>query len=122
MYSKEKTRIVNAYKDFMRYEGIPEGLHIDLAPEQKVDEIIDINRTMGVRDTFSEAGKPNQNPVEAMGVKIVKKGAEGLMNRCGAPDYVWPYSHKYICRYQQSLCFPFSWMENTYLQTPRIYP
>ena len=48
MYSKEKTHIVNAYKDFMQYEGIPEGLHRDLTPEQKVDDIIDINRTMRV--------------------------------------------------------------------------
>ena len=55
MYSKEKKHVLNAYKDFMRYEGTPEGLHRDLAPEQKVDDIIDINRTMRVRDTFSEA-------------------------------------------------------------------
>ena len=33
MHSKEKPHIVNAYKDFIRYEGIPEGLHRDLAPE-----------------------------------------------------------------------------------------
>ena len=66
MYSKEKIHVLNAYKDFMRYEEIPEKLHRDLAPEQKVDDIIDINRTMRVRDTFSEAGNPNQNPAEAL--------------------------------------------------------
>ena len=96
MYSREKTHIVNAYKDFVQYEGISEGLHRDLAPEQKVDDIIDINRTMRVQDTFSEAGNPNQNPAEAMEVKITRQGAEGLMNRCGAPNNVWTYSHKYI--------------------------
>ena len=107
MYSKEKTHIVNAYKDFMRYEGIPEGLHRDLAPEQKVDDIIDINRTMRVRDTFSEAGNPNQNSAEAMGVKIVKQDSEGQMNRCGAPYYAWPYAHTYIADINNHCAIPF---------------
>ena len=43
----------------MRYEGVPEGLHIDLAPEEKVEKIIDLNRDMMVRDTFAEADHPN---------------------------------------------------------------
>ena len=50
----------------MRYEGVPEGLHRDLAPEEKVEKIIDLNREMMVKDTFAEAGHPNQNPVEAL--------------------------------------------------------
>ena len=91
MHSKEKTHVLNAYKDFMCYEGIPEGIQRDLSFEQKVDDIIDINRTMRVRDTFSEAGNPNKNLAEALGVKIIKQGSEGLMNRCGASDFVWPY-------------------------------
>ena len=60
------------------------------------DNIIDINRIVRVRDTLSEAGNPNQNPAETLGVKIIKQGSEGLMNRCGAPDFVLQYSHKYI--------------------------
>lgn len=107
MCSKEATNVVHAYQDFMRNEGIPEGLHRDLAPEQKVDAIIDINRTMRVRDTFSEAGCPNQNLAEAMGVKIIKQGAEALMNRCGAPDYILPYSHKYIADVNNHCASPF---------------
>lgn len=61
-----------------------------------MDDIIDINRTLRVRDTFSEAGNPNQNPAKAMGVKKTKQVSEGLMNRCEAPDFVWPYSYRYI--------------------------
>ena len=36
MYSKENTNIVHAYKDFMRNEGVPEGLHQDLEPEKNL--------------------------------------------------------------------------------------
>ena len=52
----------------MRYEGVPEGLHRDLASEEKVDKSIDMNREMMVKDTWAEAGHPNQNPVEVLGV------------------------------------------------------
>ena len=51
MPSKENIHIVKAYKDFIRYEGVTESLHRDLAPEQKVDEITDLNRNMIVKDT-----------------------------------------------------------------------
>ena len=37
MPSKASTHIVKAYQDFMRYEGVPEGLHRDLASEEKVE-------------------------------------------------------------------------------------
>ena len=50
MPSKEHGHIVASYDDFMRYEGVPSCLHRDLAPEQKVDEIITRNRKMKVRD------------------------------------------------------------------------
>ena len=55
-----------AYQDFMRYEGVPEGLHRDGAPEKKVQKIMDINREIRVKDTWSKAGHPNKNPVEAL--------------------------------------------------------
>ena len=32
MYSKENANMVHAYKDFIRNEGVPEGLHQKLAP------------------------------------------------------------------------------------------
>ena len=56
-----------------------------LAPEEKVDKIIDLNRDMRVRDTFAEPGHPSQNPAEYLGAKVIKIGAEAIMNRTGAP-------------------------------------
>ena len=46
--------------------------------------------------TVREAGHPNQNPVESLGVKPLKTGAEQLMNRTGADPKAWPWAHKYI--------------------------
>ena len=96
MPSKASGYILKTYQDFMRTEGVPEGLHRDLAPEEKVDKIIDLNREMMVKDTWAEAGHPNENPVEALGVKPLKLGAQALMNRTGAPNGAWPWAYEHI--------------------------
>jgi len=98
MPSKASGNIFQAYQDFMQYEGVPEGLHRDLAPEEKVDNIIKLNRDMMVKDSWSESGNPNQNPVESQGVYPLKKGAEQIMNRTGAEDGAWPWALKYIAQ------------------------
>jgi len=56
MPSKESVHVVKDYQDFMRYEGVPDTLHRDMVPEQKTQEIIDINRCMIVKDTWAEPG------------------------------------------------------------------
>ena len=96
MPSKAHGYVLKAYQDFMRYEGVPEGLHRDLAPEEKVEKIIDLNRKMMVKDTWSEQGHSNQNTVKALGVKPLKTGTEQLMNRTGAPSAAWLWAQKYI--------------------------
>ena len=96
MPSKAAGYVLKAYQDFMRYEGVPEGLHRDLAPEEKVEKIINLNREMMVKDTWAEPGHPNQNPAEALGVKPLKTGTEHLMNRTGAPPGAWPWAQQYI--------------------------
>ena len=93
---KASVHIIKAYQDFMRYEGVPEGLHRDLAPEQKVEKIIQLNREMMVKDTWAEAGHPNENPAEALGVQPLKRGVQVLMNRTGQHAESWPWAYKYI--------------------------
>ena len=107
MPSKEHGHIVNAYKDFMREEGVPSSLHRDCSPEQKVQEITEINRDMRVEDSFAEPGCPNQNPTENLGVRIIKMGAEGLKIRTGAPDKLWPLMHKYLQDINNNCASPF---------------
>ena len=86
MESKSGENVLKAHQDFMRHEGVPQGLHRDLAQEEKTAKIIDLNRRMMVKDTWSESHHPNQNPVEAQGVNPLKKEATQLMNRTGADD------------------------------------
>ena len=107
MPSKASNHIYKAYQDFMRYEGVPECLHRDLAPEQKVDKIINLNRDMMVKDSYSEAGNPNQNPAELLGVKIIKQGAEVIMNKTGVEEKYWPWIHKYIADINNNCASPF---------------
>ena len=96
MPSKESVNIIKAYQDFMRYKGVPETLHTDLALEQKTDDIININRNMIVKDTWSEAGYPTQNPVEQGGVRILKSAASTIITQTGAIPAVWPWVYNYI--------------------------
>ena len=49
MKSKEAIHIVAAHQDFMRHGGVPEALHMDAAPEQKVKKIMEINRNESER-------------------------------------------------------------------------
>ena len=80
----------------MRYEGVTETLHRDLAPEQKTDVITTINRNMIVKDTWSEAGYPTQNPVEQGAVRIIKQASDIIIARTGAPPEVWPWIYNYV--------------------------
>ena len=61
----------------------------DLAPEEKFDKIIDLNQHTMVNNTFSKAGDPNENHVEALGVKPLKQGTEQIMNHTGADPRAW---------------------------------
>ena len=74
-------------------QSVYTGIELQSSPFEK---IIDLNRDMMVRDSYSEAHHPNQNPAEALGVKPLKQGAEMIMNRTGAPPNEWPWVHKYI--------------------------
>ena len=84
MPSHKNGNIIKAYQDTMRYEGVPQYLHQVLAPEQKTDEIISINKEMRVKDSWSEATHLNQNSVKQGGIKILKQGVDGLLTKTGA--------------------------------------
>ena len=67
----------------------------------------EINQNMMVKDSFSEAGNPNQNPAESLGVRVVKSRAEALMNHTGTPAQYWPWAHKYIADINNHCATPF---------------
>ena len=86
-----------AYQDFMRRRGIPHTLRRDNAKEETSEEVQKLHRDYVVADEFTEPHSPWQNPAEGGGVRFLKAHAEVLMNRSGAPDYLWFLCHEYIC-------------------------
>ena len=60
-----------------------------------------------VKDSFAEVDDPNQNPGETMGVKIIKQGAEAVMNYFAAPNNMWPYAHLYVANVNNVCTSPF---------------
>ena len=72
-------------------------MHRDQAPEQMCNKITEWNRQMMIKDSYAEPGHPNQNPVEAECIQILKAGLQGIMTRTSAPEASWPFILKYLC-------------------------
>jgi hypothetical protein len=91
-----KSQFPDIYKEFIRDQGVPSGLHRDNASEQRSHIITQLNREYEVKESFSEAGYPNQNPVESNAIKWLKRAGERLMNHTGAPDWTWIWAYQYL--------------------------
>ena len=85
-----------AYEEFLRSEGIPTLLWCDNARMQKSFDFQEINRHWLIKDGFTEPYHPQQNPAELRAVRWLKMHTELIMNRTGAPDYLWFYCAKYF--------------------------
>jgi hypothetical protein len=73
-----KSQVPEVYKRFIHDEGIPSGLHRDLAPEQKESMVTKITREYVIKESFAEAGNPNQNPVQSQAIKWLKRAGEPI--------------------------------------------
>ena len=51
---KQKSQFPDLYLDFMRKWGVPKSLRRDNALEQCSEQITEINRERGIKDTYSE--------------------------------------------------------------------
>ncbi len=60
-----------------------------------------------IKDTWSEPGNPNQNPVEALWVKPLKEGTKTFMNQTGAPEGAWPWEQRNIADVHNHCSSPF---------------
>ena len=96
MRSKKSGNIMKAHQDFMRFEGAPDLLNRDLAPEQKDEDIIGLNRELLVKDSHSERGNPNQNPAESQAMKVIKEGTQTTLTCTGCPKWCWPLVQEHI--------------------------
>ena len=63
---------------------------------KKIKTIIDLNKKIIIKDIWTETGHPNQNFVEALGVKPLKNTVEAIMNRTGIEKKFWSWLYKYI--------------------------
>ena len=90
---------------------------------EKEQEIININRKMMVKDTWSEPGHPNQNPAKNRGVKELKKGVEMIMNATGAADGAWPWVCKCLSVLRaQQMCQAILGLQNSNLSETWLHP
>jgi hypothetical protein len=66
---QSKAQIIEAYKDFMKAEGVASALHRDGTAVQKNQALIHLNQEMEVKDTFSEPGNSLRNQVESHAIR-----------------------------------------------------
>ena len=93
---ESKGQFPEVYREFIRDQGVPSGLHRDNAMEQKSQVITQLNREYDVKESFAEAGYPTQNPVESHAIKWLKRAGERLLNHTGAPDFAWLWAYQYL--------------------------
>jgi hypothetical protein len=93
---ENNSQFPDTYKEFIRDQGVPSGIHRDNASEQKSNIFTQLNRENEIKESFSEAGYPNQNPVESQAIKWLKRAGERLLNHTGAPDFVWIWAYQYL--------------------------
>jgi hypothetical protein len=93
---ENNSQFPDTYKEFIRDQGVPSGIHRDNASEQKSNIFTQLNRENEIKESFSEAGYPNQNPVESQAIKWLKRAGERLLNHTGASDIVWIWAYHYL--------------------------
>jgi hypothetical protein len=93
---KLKGEFPRIYKDFIREEGAPSSLRRDNAKEEQSWQVQDIQRTLYVKDEYSEAYNPQQNPVEGRAIRWLKMASHSLLDKTGTPDTAWYFAIKYL--------------------------
>jgi hypothetical protein len=84
------------YQDFLREQGAPSYLRRDNAKEEQSWHVQDIQRSLLIKDEFSEAYNPQQNPVEGRAIRWLKQASHTLLDPSGAPDAAWYLAIKYL--------------------------
>ena len=79
--------------------GIPHTIHSDNAPEFKSEKWTKLTKTYLIKNTYTEAYHPNQNPCEHHG-SVLKVATSHLLLVTGAPLNFWCYALAYIALLQ----------------------
>jgi len=83
---RSKGEFPNNYRDFLREQGAPSALRRDNAKQEQSWQVRDIQCSLYIKDEFSEAYNPQQNPVEGRAIRWLKMASHKLLDRTGAPD------------------------------------
>ena len=75
--------------------GIPHTIHSDNAPEFKSERWTKLTKTYLIKNTYTEAYHPNQNPCGCHG-GVLKAATSHLVLVTGAPLNFWCYALEYI--------------------------
>ena len=79
--------------------GAPHTIHLDNAPEFKLERWTKLTQTYLIKNTYTEAYHPNQNPCECRG-GVLKAATSHLLLVTGAPLNFWCYALEYIALLQ----------------------
>ena len=84
------------YQEFIRDQGIPHTLLRDNAKTQHSEKVRDIHLRYNIKDAFSEPMNQWQNLVESQAIKYLKQATRILLDRTGAPEYLWLLAMCYL--------------------------
>ncbi len=94
---KKESDFYDVHRDFLRNEGIPSVLRRDNSKTQQSQKVTELHHQYGIKDEFSEPHNQQQNPVESQGIKWLKMHIDTVLNRSGAPDFLWLEAAKWLC-------------------------
>ena len=79
--------------------GIPHTIHSDNAPEFKLEKWTKLTKTYLIKNTYTEAYHPNQNPCDCRSA-VLKAATSHLLLVTGASLNFWCYALEYIALLQ----------------------
>ena len=93
---KTDKQFVNTLEDVIIARGAPHKLISDSATVIISNKIQDILRTLCIKSWQSEPHQQQQNPAERR-YQTIKRAANRVLDRSGAPDYTWLLCLQYVC-------------------------
>ena len=93
---KREAMFVNTLKDNTRNRGAPTALLSDNAQSETSQRVLDILRAYMIMNFHSEAYQQFQNYAER-GIQTVKNHTNLLLDRTGAPAFLWLECVNYVC-------------------------
>ena len=109
---KSESEGPDALEDFIRETGAPPLLRNDNAKMQTGNRWHDVLRKYTIAEETTEPHHPQQNPAEAR-IGEVKKYTSKIMDRTGAPTYLWFFCMLYVVYLQNRVA-----MESLNWRTP----